>query len=87
MNRLEEIDELLKNFNIDQDQYKMWSENIVTQRFMLEFEKDLLETREDYASGKTIEDIAIKSIKNGQHCETLEHVLAWIPDELVVNKD
>lgn len=84
MNRLDQIDDLLKNSNIEEDQFKMWKENIVTQRFLLEVERDLLKTREDYAIGQTVEEVAFKAIKNGEHCETLEAVLEWKPDELII---
>jgi hypothetical protein len=85
MNRLDEIDDLLQNSNIDPDQFKMWSENVVTQRFMLEIERDLLATRQDYALGDTVEGVAFKAIRNGEHCETLEAVLEWKPQELEVD--
>lgn len=85
MNRLDEIDEILKHSNIDADSYRMWKENAVTKRFMLEIEVDLLETRIQYPHQVTIEEIAISAIKNGEHCETLESVLTWKPEELLID--
>jgi hypothetical protein len=85
MNRLDEIDEILKHSNIDSDSYRMWKENAVTKRFMLEIEVDLLETRIQYPHQVTIEEIAISAIKNGEHCETLESVLTWKPEELLID--
>lgn len=84
MGRINEIEALLTNSNIEPDQYAMWKENVVTKRLLLEIELELLETRQDYALGNTVEGVAFKAIRNGQHCETLENVLAWKPNELEV---
>lgn len=84
MNRIDEINNLLQSSSIDQDQFAIWKENAVTKRLMLEIERDLLETRQDYALGSTVESVAFKAIRNGEHCETLESVLSWKPDELII---
>lgn len=84
MNRLEEIEELLKHSDVTADQYRMWKENIVTKRFLLEIEKGLLETQQEYPRQSTVEEIALSAVRNGEHCETLESVLTWKPQELEV---
>lgn len=86
MNRLDEIDETLKHSNVDADQYRIWKENIVTKRFFLEVEKDLIETRSLYPHQSTVEEIALSAVRNGEHCETLESVLTWKPEELEVDQ-
>lgn len=84
INRLAQIENEIKNNNVSRDAYEMWKDNSVTKRFLLEIERDLLETRADYsASGRdSIEKIALSCVQNAEHCETLEAVIDWMPDEL-----
>lgn len=84
MSRLDDIEAELKHFNIDADQYRMWKENIVTKRFLLEIEEDLLRTQQLYTHHSTVEEIALNAVRNGEHCETLESVLTWKPNELEI---
>lgn len=83
-NRIAQIEAELKNSNISRDAYELWKDNIVTKRFFLGLELQLLEAREDYsAAGRdSIEKIAIDCVKNTEHCETLEAILEWAPKEL-----
>jgi len=82
--RLAEIEGELKNSNITKDAYELWKENSVTRRFFLEMEQNLIKVQEDTtpAGRDSIEKIALSCVKNAEHCETLEMVLEWKPDEL-----
>lgn len=81
MNRLDEIDFALKSNVIDKDALARWKDNVVTKRFLLEIEKDLLETREAAIglSGFDCQKIALRSVQKDAHCEVLEMVLQWNP--------
>ena len=83
-NRIAQIEVELKNSNISRDAYELWMDNIVTKRFFLGLELQLLEKREDYsAAGRdSIEKIALDCVKNAEHCETLEAIIDWMPQEL-----
>jgi len=82
--RLAEIENELKNSNITKDAYELWKDNLVTRRFFLEIEEDLIETQADTspAGRDSIEKIALDCVKNAEHCDTLEMILQWKPDEL-----
>lgn len=82
--RLAEIENELKNSNITKDAYELWKDNIVTKRFLLEMEKDLLEAQADASAAwrESIEKIALDCVKNAERCDTLDMVLEWKPDEL-----
>jgi hypothetical protein len=45
INRTAQIEAELKNFNISRDAYELWKDNIVTQKFFLGLELQLLEAR------------------------------------------
>ncbi len=77
--RLDEVEEELKNIAIEPDAYALWKQNIVTRRFLLEIEQDLLETQAQTVMSSTIEQIAINEIKRSEHAETLEAILEWNP--------
>lgn len=82
--RIQEIEELLKNSNVTTEAFASWKNHPVTKRFMLELEYDLLSAREDKtAAGRdSLEKIALECVKNAQIQETLEELIAWIPNEL-----
>lgn len=77
--RLDEIEEELKNIAVEPDAFAIWKQNIVTRRFLLEVEKDLIETQAQTVMSSTIEQIAINEIKRSEHAETLEAILEWNP--------
>ncbi len=80
--RAEELEIAIKNLQITPDAYAMWKDNIVTKRFMLEAELELLDRRADGTHGATCESIALDHVKNCSACDTIENVLAWKPAEL-----
>ncbi len=77
--RIDEIDQELKNIVVTSDAFSLWKNNSVTRKFLLEVEKDLLETQAQARAGQTIEAIAINELKRSEHCDTLEAVLEWNP--------
>lgn len=77
--RLDDIEQELKNIVVTSDAFSLWKNNSVTRKFLLEIEKDLLETQAQARTGQTIEAIAINEIKRSEHCDTLEAVLEWNP--------
>ena len=78
----EYLETAIKSLQISPDAYMMWKDNIVTKRFMLEAELELLDRRADVPHGTTCEDIALAHVKNSSACEQLENVLMWKPQEL-----
>lgn len=88
MNRIEEIEELLKNANVSPDAFAEWLDHSVTKRMLLEVELQLLDARQDYSAayGATCESIALASVKNAAICDTLETVLSWKPNELRIEE-
>jgi len=80
--RTEDIETAIKSLQISSDAYMMWKDNIVTKRFMLEAELELLDRRADVPHGTTCEAIALDHVKNRSACEQLENVLMWKPQEL-----
>jgi len=78
-NRLDEVEKELVNISVTKDQFAMWKDNDVTRRFLLEVEKDLLETQQRTTMSASIESIAIYEIKRSEHAETLEAILDWNP--------
>lgn len=77
--RLDEIEKELINISVTKDQFAIWKDNDVTRRFLLEIEKDLLETQAQTIISSSIESIAINEIKRSEHAETLEEILDWNP--------
>jgi hypothetical protein len=85
ISRLEEIEDLLKNANVDPDAYALWKDHPVTKRFMLGLELELLSEREDLnLGGNTCELIAIAAVKRMAKCDALEAALTWKPKELEI---
>jgi len=80
--RDEDLETARKSLQISPDAYMMWKDNIVTKRFMLEAELQLIDYRADVPHGTTCEAIALAHVKNSSACEQLENVLMWKPQEL-----
>lgn len=87
MDKLEELESLVKSLQISPDAYTMWKENIVTRRFLAEAELELFDRRADVPYGTTCESIALAHVKNYSACEQLESVLTWKPQELQVSDE
>ena len=81
-NRDEDLSIAIKNLQISPDAYMLWKDNIVTKRFMIEAELELMDRRADVPHGTTCEAIALDHVKNRSACEGLENVLMWKPAEL-----
>jgi len=77
--RIDEIDQELKNIAVTSDAFALWKSNLVTRKFLLEIEKDLVDSQSQTRLGRTIEEIAINEIKRSEHCDTLEAILYWNP--------
>jgi len=81
--RTEDIETAIKSLQISPDAYMMWKDNIVTKRFMLEAELELLSRQSDLNfTLSSMETIAIQGIIRIASCERLEDVLMWKPQEL-----
>jgi hypothetical protein len=84
--RAEELAIYIKSNQVHPDAYANWKDNPVTQRFMAEAELELLSLRAAYISGTTCEPIALGYVANSASRETLEDILEWKPNELIIEE-
>ena len=78
----QDLETAIKATQISPDAYAMWRDNIVTKRFMLEMEAELMSRRASWPSGSTCEAIALAHVGNSAACMTLEDMIEWKPAEL-----
>lgn len=87
MNRIDELEAILANANVDPDAFMDWLEHPITKRFKQEVELQLLhELYDTSASYKvTCEEIALASVRSAAICDELSNILEWKPAELKVD--
>ena len=86
--RAEELTLYIKNNQVNPDAYMQWLDHSVTRRFLAEAELELLSLRAAYISGtvgNSCESIALGYAANSASRGTLENILEWKPNELIID--
>ena len=67
--------------------YDSWKSSAVTKRLFQDLEEVLLSQAMGLGGGSSVEDIAVRSVRFKEACETAESVINWKPIELAGDPD